>query len=93
MEKREKYELMQKISRELEDLKNSQTAIIKKMGQIEAHNINLSDSELEKDLNAIYENVAKNLEAVETLNDSYSEKVDKFSKDNKLDIENEETPT
>lgn len=93
MEKREKYELMQKISRELEDLKNSQTAIIKKMGQIEAHNINLSDSELEKDLNAIYENVAKNLEAVEALNDSYSEKVEKFSKDNKLDIENEETPT
>lgn len=93
MNKLEKYELMQKISRELEDLKNSQTAIIKKIGQIEAHNINLSDSELDKDLNVIYEHVAKNLEAVEALNDKFSQNVEKFAADNKSEIENQEAPS
>lgn len=90
MNKSEKYELMQKISRELEDLKNSQTAIIKKIGQIEAHNINLSDSELDKDLSIIYENVAKNLEIVEALDEKFSQNVEKFAADNKLDQDNEE---
>jgi len=86
----EKYDLMQKISRELEDLKNSQTAIIKKIGQTEAHNINLSDSELGKDLDIIYEHVAKNLEKVEALEEKFSQSVEKFSAENKLDQQSEE---
>lgn len=87
----EKYDLMQKISRELEDLKNSQTAIIKKIGQIEAHNINLSDSELDKKLAVIYEHVAENLEKVEVLEDKFSQSVKKFQSENKLDQQSEET--
>jgi len=87
----EKYDLMQKISRELEDLKNSQTAIIKKIGQIEAHNINLSDSALDKELAVIYEHVAENLEKVEALEDKFSQSVKKFQSENKLDQQSEET--
>jgi hypothetical protein len=36
MEKLQKLELMDKILRELEDLKSSQTAVLKKVSQIEA---------------------------------------------------------
>lgn len=79
-----KYDLMQKVARELEDLKNSQTAVIKKIGQIEAHNINLSDSALEKELADVYESVAQNLEKVETVESKFKQKVEKFATDNKL---------
>ena len=43
MEKLEKLELIDKLLRELEDLKNSQTSVMKKIGQIEADNIKESD--------------------------------------------------
>jgi hypothetical protein len=81
-----KYDLMQKVSRELEDLKNSQTAVIKKIGQIEAHNINLSDAALEKELADVYESVAQNLEKVESVDTSFRQKVEKFAIDNKLQV-------
>ncbi len=41
MEKLQKLELMDKILRELDDLKNSQTAVLKKLAQIEVDNITL----------------------------------------------------
>ena len=45
MDKAKKFELMNKIVRELEDLQNSQTALITKIGQIEVDNMNgLNDS-------------------------------------------------
>jgi uncharacterized Rmd1/YagE family protein len=50
MEKLEKLTLMDKMLRELDDLKNSQTSILKKLSQIEADNINLGVSMLEKKL-------------------------------------------
>ncbi|MEJ7682295.1 MAG: hypothetical protein WKG06_31480 [Segetibacter sp.] len=48
MEKLQKLELMDKILRELDDLKNSQTAVLKKLAQIEADNITLGVGLLEK---------------------------------------------
>ena len=51
MDKLQKFELMNKIVRELEDLQNSQNALITKIGQIEVDNMNgLNDSYLEKNL-------------------------------------------
>ena len=41
MEKMQKLQLMDKILRELDDLKNSQTSVLKKVTQIETENINL----------------------------------------------------
>lgn len=49
METLKKFELMEKIVRELEDLQNSQQAVIQKMGKIEVDNIELGDKKLEQD--------------------------------------------
>lgn len=89
MDKKEKYSLMAKIVRELEDLKNSQTAVIKKIGQIETDNINLDNKTLTKYLSTIYENVDKNLEGVYSLFTTFSEETEKFKKDNNITDEEE----
>ncbi|HTN18544.1 MAG TPA: hypothetical protein VL092_12720 [Chitinophagaceae bacterium] len=85
MQKLEKWELMTKIVRELEDLSNSQTAVIKKIAQIEADNINLGNTTLDKSLGDIYNKVSENLELVSALASSFSEETDKYRVDNKLD--------
>ncbi len=86
MDKREKLDMMDKILRELEDLTNSQTSVLKKIGQIEAENINLGDRFLEKKLPDIYEHADEALKEATTLHTEYTEVRDKFVKDNKLDV-------
>ncbi|PWJ60106.1 hypothetical protein CLV98_101282 [Dyadobacter jejuensis] len=78
MNKVEKFKTMEKILREVEDLKNSQTAVIKKIGLIEAENMNLNDQELQKSLNVIYDGVHKNLQTVEGLFHTFSDSVATF---------------
>ncbi|MFN2437733.1 MAG: hypothetical protein ABR503_00940 [Chitinophagaceae bacterium] len=85
MDKREKLAMMDKILRELEDLTNSQTSVLKKIGQIEAENINLGDRFLEKKLPDIYEHADETLKEVTTAHEEYTEVRNKFVKDNKLD--------
>ena len=82
MDKLQKFELMNKVVRELEDLQNSQTALVEKIGKIEVDNMNgLNDSRLEKDLGDMHSNIAANLDAIteifayfETQRDEYSER-------------------
>lgn len=85
MDKREKMVMMDKIIRELEDFTNSQTSVLKKIGQIEAENINLGDRLLEKGLPEIYEHADQTLTEANTLLSEFTEARDKFVKDNKLD--------
>ena len=54
MDKSEKKRLMEKMLRELEDILNSQTSLLKKIAQLEAENINLGNSVLEKRLPDIH---------------------------------------
>lgn len=42
MDKRQKLEAIEKVLRELDDVKNSQTSLLKKIAQLEAENINLN---------------------------------------------------
>ena len=84
MEKLQKLELMDKILRELDDLKNSQTAVLKKVAQIEADNINLGVGLLEKKLPHLHEEVDSGIEIVTTLLQEFQEHRDKFFVDNKL---------
>ena len=42
MDKLEKKRMMEKMLRELEDILNSQTSLLKKIAQLEAENINLA---------------------------------------------------
>ncbi|MEJ7912877.1 MAG: hypothetical protein WKF70_06965 [Chitinophagaceae bacterium] len=85
MDKREKLTMMDKIIRELEDVTNSQTSVLKKIGQLEAENINLSDKSLENGLPEIYEHADGALTQATALHAEFTEARNKFVKDNKLD--------
>jgi len=84
MEKIEKFKTMEKILREIEDLKNSETAVIKKIGQIETENMNLNIQELEKSIASIYDGAYKNLENIESLHTSFTETVSDFKSKNNI---------
>ncbi|ADB36637.1 MULTISPECIES: hypothetical protein [Spirosoma] len=82
MDKLQKFELMNKIVRELEDLQNSQTALIAKIGKIEVDNMNgLNDSYLEQNLGTMHGKISENVDSIneifahfETQRDEYAEK-------------------
>lgn len=77
--------MMEKMVRQLEDLVNSETAVIRKIGQMEAENINLNFKRLEKQLPEILDQSEKTLELATTLHDEFTEEKDKFITDNKLE--------
>ncbi len=85
MQPLEKLKMMEKIVRELDDLANSQTAILKKISQIEADNINLNNKGLEEKLMAIFEHISENQDLVSNLAGSFAEETGKYRTDNKLD--------
>lgn len=84
MEKMQQLNLMDKILRELEDLNNSQTSVLKKIAQIEADNINLAVPLLEQYLPDLHGEVDSGIEIVSTLLSEFKEHRDKFYEDNKL---------
>jgi hypothetical protein len=85
MQKLEQLRMMEKMVRELEDLQNSQTAVLKKISQIEADNINLGNKTLEKSLGDIFAPISANLDAVSELHKVFSDETDEFRKVNKLE--------
>ncbi len=84
MDKIRKSDLMEKIVHELEDLKNSQQAIIQKLGKIEVDNIDLGDKRLEKDLPDMHQRVADNLDTITGLLESFAEQTDNFNSTNNI---------
>ncbi|MGA0559746.1 hypothetical protein ACO2Q8_24000 [Larkinella sp. VNQ87] len=93
MDKAQKFELMNKIVRELEDLQNSQTALINKISQIEVDNMNLNDSFLEKQLGDMHAKIADNVDAVKDIFSHFEGTRDDFAKANNLNIEEETEQT
>jgi hypothetical protein len=88
MDKLQKFELMNKIARELEDLQNSQTALITKISQIEVDNMNgLNDSYLEKNLDDIHTKIAANVDSVNEIFAHFEEKRDEYGEKNRSAIE------
>ncbi len=84
MDNMEKVKMMDKILRELEDLVNSETALLKKLGQLEAQNINLGDKVLDEQLPEIYEHADDTLIKTTALQTEYQEVREKFVTDNNL---------
>lgn len=76
--------MMDKMLRELEDITNSQTSLLKKVAQLEADNINLGNSYLDKSLPAIYEKIDEGLAEAKNVNIEFAELREKFVNDNKL---------
>ena len=85
MEPRQQLALMDKIIRELDDLKKSQTSLLKKLAQIEADNMNLGIDILNDSLPDIHEKVDDGVEKISGLQEQFREHRDKFEKDNNLD--------
>ena len=85
MEKLDKLHIMEKMLRELEDISNSQTSLLKKIAQLEAENINLGNSILDKRLPDIHGKVDEGLIEITAVKNEFAEAKDKFVKDNKLD--------
>ncbi len=85
MEKIEKMHLMDKMIRELQDISNSQTSLLKKISQLEAENINLGNAILEKGLPDIHGKVDDGVQDLVALQTEFTEAREKFVKDNKLE--------
>ena len=80
-----KFELMEKISRELVDLKNSQTAVLQKIGKIEVDNMELNNPKLEATLPDIYSSAAEIIDHITQILDSFAEVKDSFEKKNDIE--------
>ena len=85
MDKIEKKSLMDKMIRELGDIANSQTSLLKKVTQLEADNINLGNSLLDKRLPDIHEKIDEGLTEVNKIATEFTDLREKFVKDNKLE--------
>lgn len=84
MDKVQKLELMDKIQRELKDLEQSQTSVLKKVSQIAAHNINLSAELLDQKLPDLQESIDANVTSITELSEAFDTYRNKFFTDNKM---------
>jgi len=84
MDKLRKFALMEKIVHELEDLKNSQQAIIQKLTKIEVDNIDLGDRRLEKDLPDMHQRVSENLDTIAAILEDFASQTDNYSNSNNI---------
>ena len=84
MDKRQQLDLMDKVQRELDDLKNSQTSILKKVSQITAHNITLGVDLLNSKLPDLEEQVNATLATTSDLSEAFAEYRSRFFSDNNL---------
>lgn len=84
MDKLKKFELMEKITRELEDVRNSQQAVLEKIGKIEVDNIELGDKLIESTIPDIYSRTAQNSDAIKEILDDFEKKKDEFADKNNV---------
>lgn len=80
-----KFELMEKIVRQLQDIQHSQQAIIEKVGKVEIDNFDLNDNNLAKVLSDIHQRTADNFDSITTLLEGFSEKTETFGEKNNVD--------
>ena len=85
MDKLKKFELMEKIVRQLEDLKHSQQAIIEKVGRVEVDNFELNDKKLENVLSDMHQRTADNFDSIEDLLNNFSDQTESFGETNQVD--------
>jgi hypothetical protein len=82
MDNNEKLAIMDKIIRELADINNSSTALLKKVSQVEAENINLGNKVLEDKLPDLHEKIDAMVSETTSLIGEFTEVRDKFYSDN-----------
>lgn len=85
MDKLKKFDLMEKIARGLEDVKNSQQAVLEKIGKIEVDNIELGDKMIENKVPDIYQRTADNMDAINEILESFQQKTEDFGSKSNID--------
>ncbi|PRD57316.1 hypothetical protein [Sphingobacterium gobiense] len=85
MDKLKKFDLMEKIARELEDVRNSQQAVLEKIGKIEVDNMELGDKLIESKMPDIYQRTAENADSIREILESFQEKTEEYSEKNNID--------
>ena len=90
MDNTEKKHLLEKMMRELQDILNSQTSLLKKISQLEAENMNLGNSVLEKRLPDIHGKVDDGITEIAQVIEEFTAATNKFIADNRLDEVQEE---
>jgi hypothetical protein len=82
MDPKQQLALMDKIIRQLDDLRNSQTSVLKKIAQIEADNINLGIGILSDGLPDLHEEVDHGLQKVSEIHERFTDYRNKYQSDN-----------
>ena len=82
MQPRQQLTLMDKAIRQLDDVKKSQTSVLKKISQVEADNINLGLELLNDSLPPLHEEVDNSIQKVSTLIEQFTEYRNEFLKNN-----------
>lgn len=82
MQPRQQLILMDKVIRQLDDIKKSQTSVLKKISQVEADNINLGLELLNDSLPALHEEVDNSIQKVSTLIEQFTDFRNDFLKNN-----------
>ena len=85
MDKLKQFELMEKIVRQLEDLNNSQQAVLEKIGHIEVENMEVDDQNLGEILPEIHQRTADNLHLMEQLMEDFEQKTSRFGEQHQVD--------
>ena len=85
MDKLKKFELMEKITNELTDLKHSQTAVIQKIGKIEVDNMELNNKKLADKLPDMHQKIADILDDVSEILANFDEVKNSFEKKNDIE--------
>lgn len=80
-----KIQMMQKMGRELDDILNSQTALLKKITQLETENMTLGNKLLEDRLPDIHSKVDEGITEINAVIEEFTESRDKFIADNPVD--------
>lgn len=85
MDKLKKFELMEKIANELEDLKNSQIAVLTKIGKIEVDNMELGNKKLEAKLPDMHQNAADSVDGIKEILENFEEIKNDYESKNNID--------
>lgn len=82
---------MDKVRRELKDLEQSQTAVLKKISQIAAHNITLGAPILDQMLPDLQNKIDETVVSITEISESFDGYREKFFTDNKLGSQQDPT--
>ena len=84
MEAIQKLELMDKILREIEDLRNSEAAVVQKIAKLEIDNMTLSDKMLDTRLSDIYSEAINMVDHITEVQSEFDSKRNKFEQENNI---------